>query len=99
MRTQLHRTVYYKDENFTFEFERINEYVLIHCECWNWKVSVAKKMYEVFHTFLEEIKQTEETIKVMTISPNPKFCMMFGGKAISTIVDFKGNNHEVIVWE
>lgn len=100
MQTPLPKIVYYQDENLVFEYqvEESTGFVFMHCTCNNWSVSVARNLYSILRSFIEGVNKTSGVKKILALSPNPKFCHMYGGKTISTI-EYDGKKYEVVVWE
>lgn len=98
MQTQLPKHVYYKDEDLIFEYQEYKGNIFLHCNFTNWRLSSAKRFYSVLHTFLEEAKKNESIHTIMSISPNPKFCHMYGGTTVKTI-NYEGKDYEVVKWE
>lgn len=96
METLSHKITYYEDENFFLKLQPEGGTLFMHCEVLNWKPSVLKKMYEVFNTLQNEAKENGYE-KLATISPNPKFAKLFGGKTV--MKNYMGMNLEVILWD
>ncbi len=97
MQTQLPRLVYYKDDNFVLELEIVGNVGFLHVECWNWSPSVFKKGLRVFHTLQVEAKEMG-LVRLITVSPNPKFCHLFGGTTKTTLTHLE-KEYEVVVWD
>ena len=97
MGTQSFKTTYYSDENFNLEYEEYEDVRFIHSHVENWKLSVFKQALSVLNTFLAECK--EAGVKaVLTVSPNPRWCELFGGYYVNDIrVD--GKEYGVYKWE
>jgi len=97
METQQHKITYYQDESVKFVVEFNEEGVFLHCDVFDWKPSSLKRYYRVFGNLLEELKQTGVK-QIMTVTPNPKFARLFGGRFEKELY-FDGIRNEVIVWE
>jgi hypothetical protein len=90
------RQVFYKDEDASFEYEVSGSEVLVHCDVNKWTPSVIKKGYRVLGDFMNTMrKQGLDTM--VTITPNPKFAKLFGGRSISHII-YEEKEYEVVVW-
>lgn len=90
------KMIYYKNNDFIFEYERLGNIVGLHCQVFTWKPSVLRFGYSVFKTFLEFCK-SEGVVRIVTITPNPRFAKLFGGV---TTKQFLKNNieYEVVEW-
>lgn len=89
------RNIFYRDDSFSFEYtvdESGNP--VLHCDVFEWKLSTLKKMYKEFASFLQLFKGKT----IYTISPNPKFVSLFGGRTVS-VLTVDGKEYEVIVWD
>lgn len=91
------RQPFYKNDDFLIEVEALGDTVYLHCLVDNWKPSVLKHLYEVF-AIMQGMFESAGYERMATITPNPKFAKLFGGK---TVREFEINNKpcEVIVWE
>ncbi len=88
------RVVYFRDETFSLEYNEDSEGRLcVHCDVFEWKLSTLKKIYREWATFLNE----NVGKIVYTVSPNPKFVRLFGGKTVS-VLNKNGKEYEVMVW-
>lgn len=91
------KVVYYEDSDFRFEVETYDRACLLHCEVSKWAPSVLKQMYRVLKKFLAECKDSG-VIKVYTVTPNPKYAEVMGGRYTSSIT-VGGVNYEVYKWD
>lgn len=82
---------YYEDDSFSFLYTEEPEALFLHCYVYEWKLSVLKKMIKVFGEFLNEFSGK----LIMSITPNPKYCEMLGGKVIEEL----DGNLKVVIWE
>lgn len=91
------RQTFYKNDDFLIEVEALGDTVYLHCLVENWKPSVLKQIYKSF-AYMEELFSRAGYERMATITPNPKFAKLFGGK---TVREFEINDKpcEVIVWE
>jgi len=97
MQTQSPRLLFYYDPDFQVEFEPFDDTTAnLHVTARNFSSSVLKRMYLVYAA-LEDYLGTHGYKKMITITPNPKFCKLFGGTTINTI-QYNGKEHEVIEW-
>lgn len=65
----------------------------VHCEVYVWKLSVMKELYKDFAKLLEEAKSSGFDT-VWSVSPNPKFCLMYGAEDLG--VDYHG--YRIMFW-
>lgn len=97
MRTQLYKQTFYDDGNLVLEYEVYAGYAYMHSTIKSWKLSVYKTGCRVLNSFLTHTK--EAGLKgVYTISPNPRYCELFGGKYVNSIT-VEGKQYEVFKWE
>lgn len=97
METQSLKQVYFENEDYKFEYERIENLVVIHCTVSNWKPSALKHGYQTFGKFLNDMEESGVT-EVITISPNPRFCQLLGGRYMASI--YKDEiKYEVFKWD
>lgn len=97
MQTQSLKQTIYQDEDCHFEVEDLGKWAFLHVTVQGWSASKFKKMIAVFGQFLNEASGKGYE-KMVTISPNPKFCKMFGGKFESAFTQ-NGTTYEVYAWE
>jgi hypothetical protein len=97
METQSPRITYYENSDFKFEYERAGNEVCIHCEIYNWKLSVLRFGYSVISSLLEECRDRGVEI-VYTISPNPKFAKIYGGRSVKTFT-LDNKEYEIVIWD
>lgn len=97
MQTQSLKQTIYQDEDVHFEVEDLGTWALLHCEVQHFSPTKYRKMLNVFGQFLNEAAGKGYE-KVLTISPNPKFCYLFGGQFESAFTQ-KGKTYEVIRWD
>lgn len=89
------RNIYFRDDTFSLEYNYDSEgRLVVHCDVFEWKLSTLKKIYSEFASFLNDNVGNV----VYTISPNPKFVRMFGGKSVS-VLNKNGKEYEVMIWE
>jgi hypothetical protein len=91
------RKTYYADELFIVEYEQVEDVVNLHVNAFQFSPSVLKKMYTKF-VEMEEFFKQQGIKRMMTITPNPKFCKLFGGETLGFVI-YEGKEHEVIIWE
>jgi hypothetical protein len=91
------RKTYYTDSTFTVEYEQVEDIVNLHVNATQFSPSILKRMYTKF-VEMEEFFKQQGIVRMMTITPNPKFCKLFGGTTLGTIV-YENKEHEVIIWE
>ena len=66
----------------------------VHCEVYNWKLSVMRELYTEFGALLN-LAISLGFEEVWSVSPNPKFCELYG--ALDTGVRYEGNY--IMYWE
>lgn len=91
------RNLLYKDEDFTVEWEEMEDCLFLHCEVKYWKLSAFRRMYKVFAE-LQDVARQKGFSSLATITPNPRFAKLFGGETVSTLTK-EGIEYEVVVWE
>jgi len=89
---KLCKNTLFENEDFVLEGQEHEGALLLHCRVIDWKLSTLKKMYSVFADVVSK------NDKVMTITPNPKFAKLFGGRVIKTFEE-GGVEYEVILWD
>jgi hypothetical protein len=97
METKSPNHIFYEDESVIFEYEKQEKTVGLHCRVIKWNPQVLRKCYEVFGSFLEICSRTGVE-RVMSISPNPKFCSLFGAYEESSFV-LGNKEYKVMVWD
>lgn len=89
--------IYYKDDDFSLEYEIHDDKLFLHCDVSSWRLSSFKKGLSVFNSFLEEAKSFQIE-GVYTLTPNPKFAELLAGKFVKNItIDEK--EVKVYKWE
>lgn len=89
------RNVFYRDDAFSLEYNFDSEgRIVVHCDVFEWKLSTLKAIYREWATFLNE----NVGKVVYTVSPNPRFVRLFGGKTVS-ILNKDGKEYEVMIWD
>ena len=88
---------YYEDEGFTFLIQQFNDRLVMHCEVHTWKLSVLKKIYEVFHTLQMEARALG-IMSLVAITQNSRFTSLFNGVEVETIV-VQDKEFKVIKWD
>lgn len=91
------RNSYYKDDNFSLEYEVFNGCLLLHCEVKTWNASVLRRCYSVFSD-LQKNAFLKGYEKLITVTPNPKFAKLFNGTMVNE-VEYGGEKYEVIEWD
>ena len=92
------RTTFFRDEDFSLEYNEWNNIWFIHCEVSNWTKTSFKKGLSVFRAMHKEALEKGIT-GLMTITPNPKFCKLLAGEYVGNVVDQQSNQYEVYKWE
>lgn len=92
------RQTFYEDRNIMVQIEEAQGVIFVHCYIEGWKLSVARKLFSVFRT-LEEVLRQQGVKRVFTASSNFKFVEFLGLKRIDTVEDYKDGIMGVYVWE
>jgi hypothetical protein len=91
----LKKTIY-QDEDVHFEVEEVDDWLALHCEVEHWSPSIYKRMIKIFGQFLNEA-QKKGYEGLISFSPNPRFCQLFGGRSIGQL-EYEGQLVEVVQW-
>jgi hypothetical protein len=91
------RKTYYKDENISLEFEPYEGDMLIHSEVKHFSPSIYKEALSVFGWFLNDCYSGGYK-RVFTVTPNPRYARMFGGKTVNSLT-YLGKEYEVVEWD
>jgi hypothetical protein len=81
-----------KDDNFHIEIEEVGDQCHVHCTVVGWRKSVAYRGYLYFVELKAYIKSLGYEC-FYSITPNPKFCEMYGGQYIG-----EQDGKEVMIW-
>lgn len=95
MQIKLRKTIY-QDEDVHFEVEEIDCWLVLHCTVEHWSPSKYKKFIKVFAQFYNQAKSAGYE-GMISFSPNPKYCQLFGGKLMGQI-EYEGQIVEVVQW-
>ena len=87
----------FEDDTCYVAVQVLEGVVNLHCEVYDWKPSVLKRLYSIFLE-IKDYYAGEGFKYLSTVSPNPKFAKLFGGETINELV-IDGKEYEVIVWE
>jgi len=91
------KDVYYEGEDFKLSITVVNNEVFLHCLVYDWKLSSLRKGFKIFGRMMKELKENGFN-EIYSISPNPKFCEMMGGRSIG-ILEKEGLTYEVFKWD
>lgn len=94
METQLHK--FYQDSDILVHVEILHPYANIHVDIKKWTPSVARRSYRVFADL--EKKCLDNGLTMISITPNLKFCELFGAKAQYQI-EIDNKEYEVAIWD
>ena len=81
-----------KTKDYHIEWHAIDDQCHVHCIVYTWSKSVLARLYVEFVQLRKFIKDIGYDY-FYSISPNPKFCEMFGGEYIG-----EQNGKEVMMW-
>lgn len=88
---------FYLDDNFVFKVTEKHNTLFLHCMVSKIDHKVLRQMYVVFRDFKDKA-QASGIKEFYSVTPNPKFAMLFGGSNIG-IQTHNGKEYEVIKWE
>lgn len=87
------REVFSETPEYIIETQIIGKEFHVHCLVSEWKPSVLKQLYKEF-VKLRHYARGSGYEEMYSVSPNPKFCELFGGYSIGTY-----NEYEVMKWD
>lgn len=87
------KKIWYCCPNFTIYTEKIEGELHVHCNVKKWSPSVLKRLYVEF-VMLRADAISDGYEEMFSISPNPKFCELFGAESLGTYKDY-----EVMRWD
>lgn len=88
------RNTFIKTDSYHIEWEIIGEDCHVHCNVQEFSKSVLKEGYVAF-VRLKEFVGGMGYDHMVSISPNPKFCKLFGATSLGIFKE----GYEVMVWE
>lgn len=91
---EMSRKTFSKTDDYHIEWEIIGDHCHVHCEVYNWSKSILREGYVEFVKLKEFVHRLGYS-EMVSISPNPRFCQLFGATSIGV---FK-KGYEVMVWE
>ena len=91
---EMSRHTFVKTEDYHIEWEIIGDHCHVHCEVSTWSKKVLREGYIRFVELRKFVNQKGYK-EMVSISPNPKFCELFGARSIGTFKE----GYEVMVWE
>lgn len=97
METQSRKQVFYEDENFLVEYEFYQDTPVLHCQVYHWTPRTARKSFIIFLR-LEDFFKEQGYDRMISVSPNPEFCLMYGAKRGESLVH-EGKEYEVMQWD
>lgn len=97
MEMQSRKKVFFENKDYILEYQEIDGSIVLHCIVYNWTVSALKHGYRKFAELLDEAEAKGYRC-AYTITPNPKFAKLFGGRVVNTLL-YQNKKYEVIVWE
>lgn len=91
------RKVFYRDDNFSLEYERLLSKVVVHLSVENFSHSVMRKIYREAVRFESEM-WNQGVEEIVTFTPNPTFARMLVGEKRSEL-EYEGVIYEEFVWD
>lgn len=86
------------DEDFSFKIADEGRGIAnLHCDVFKWTPRTLRKGYRAFAKAMKLLK-SDGFRSVITITPNPKFALLFGGEVVNAAM-IDGIYYEVIKWE
>lgn len=89
----MNKHIIYDKEGIHFSYTVVKGVKYLHCTTSVWSLSAYKKGKKLMEGFLNLCRKDGDK-KVLSITPNPKFAKMFGGKTVGYI-----QHCEVIEWD
>jgi len=87
------RQTFSKTDDFHLEWEIIEEHCHIHCTVDNWNHTLLRAGYREFVRLRKHVREMGYH-QMVSLSPNPKFCELFGATSLG---EYK-EGYEVMVW-
>jgi hypothetical protein len=97
METNSPRITFYKDNDFHFEYEIADNVIGLHAKVNRISHNKLKDWYSILNTFLYRVREAGE-YQIFSVSPNPKFCELMGGRYVKSIIGPDGKQYEVYQW-
>jgi hypothetical protein len=97
MEMQSLKEVFFQNEDYTLEIEKLDNAVGLHCIVHNWSLSSLKHGYRKVAELMN-ILQEQGYDYMFTITPNPKFAKLFGGETKHKLT-YNNEEYEVVIWE
>ena len=88
------RQVFSETQEYLIQTQIIENEFHVHCLVFDWKPSVLKKLYQEF-VKLRHYARGSGYEEMYSVSPNPKFCELFGAVRIGTYKE----DYEVMKWD
>ena len=88
------KVTFKKTDDYHIEWEIVGNQCHIHCLVFNFSNSVLKRGYLEFVRLRRFVGEMGYTYMV-SVTPNPKFCELFGAFSVGTAP----NGNEVMIWE
>lgn len=92
------RITYYQDDDFHLAYIIHKGIAYLHCDVYTWKLSSFKQGLSVFKTMLKDFYNAG-ILNVISITPNPKFCEVLGGRKYGYAELSDGSKLEVYKWD
>ena len=86
------KQTFFQDDSVHIEWEAVEDQCHVHCLVYVWNKTVAKECYGHFVRLRSFIKGMGYGW-FYSITPNPKFCEMYGGEHLS-----EQDGKEVMIW-
>lgn len=97
METQSLKEVFFENDDFTLEIEKIDMSIGLHCIVRKWTPASLRYGYAKLGELMNHYAQIGYS-HMFTVTPNPKFAKLFGGETKYKL-NYDGKEYEVVVWE
>ncbi len=97
METQSHKELFFENDDYTLEIERLDDAIGLHCVVRNWTKDSLRHGYTKFAELVNGATKAGYS-HIFTITPNPKFAKLFGGETKYKL-HYDEKEYEVVVWE
>lgn len=97
METQSLKEVFFENDDYTLEIEKIEKSIGLHCIVRKWTLSSLRHGYSKLGELMNKYSQ-EGYLHMFTITPNPQFAKLFGGETKYKL-NYYDKEYEVVVWD
>ena len=91
------RQTFSSTDDYLIEVETTEEECHVHCLVYTWNKSVLNTLYREFVELRQHVREMGYD-QMVSVSPNPKFCRLFGAESLGEYRENK-EDYEVMVWD